>query len=74
MLMCKGVYGAVDETGRVFGEKGYMNEMNYQGTMKDLPDLAGPPCRPVDGGGHGGSHGPLMNEFVTAILEDRQPW
>ena len=23
--------GLVDETGRVFGEKGYMNEMNYQG-------------------------------------------
>jgi hypothetical protein len=24
-------------------------------------------------GGHGGSHGYLMNEFVTAILEDREP-
>ena len=24
-------------------------------------------------GGHGGSHGYLMNEFVTAILEDRKP-
>jgi hypothetical protein len=27
----------------------------------------------VEAGGHGGSHGYLMNEFVTAILEDRQP-
>ena len=26
-----------------------------------------------DPGGHGGSHGCLMNEFVMAILEDRQP-
>ena len=24
-------------------------------------------------GSHGGSHGYLMNEFVTAILEDRKP-
>ncbi len=74
MLMCKGVFGHVDETGRVFGEKGYMNGMNYQGTMKDLPDLARPALPPsVDAGGHGGSHGPLMNEFVTAILQDREP-
>ncbi len=27
----------------------------------------------VDPGGHGGSHGHLMNDFVTAILEDRKP-
>ncbi|HNS20717.1 MAG TPA: Gfo/Idh/MocA family oxidoreductase [Sedimentisphaerales bacterium] len=74
MLMCMGVFGLVNETGRVFGEKGYMNEMNYQGSMKDLPDLARPPLPPsVDPGGHGGSHGLLMNEFVTSILQDRQP-
>lgn len=74
MLMCKGVFGLVDETGRVFGEKGYMNKMNYQGTLKELPDLARPALPPsVDAGGHGGSHGPLMNEFVTAILQDRDP-
>jgi len=74
MLMCKGVFGAVSETGRVFGEKGYMNEMNYQGSMKDLPDLARPALPPsVGAGGHGGSHGPLMNEFITAILQDREP-
>ena len=24
-------------------------------------------------GGHGGSHGLLMDEFVTAILQDRKP-
>jgi predicted dehydrogenase len=74
MLMCMGVFGLVDETGRVFGEKGHMAGTNYQGTLKDLPDLARPALPPsVDPGGHGGSHGPLMNEFVTAILEDREP-
>jgi len=74
MLMCVGVFGLVNETGRVFGEKGYMNEMNYQGVMKDLPDLSRPALPPsVEGGGHGGSHGPLMNEFITAILQDREP-
>ena len=74
MLMCKGVFGLVNETGRVFGEKGYMSELNYQGILKELPDLARPPLPPsVDAGGHGGSHGPLMNEFITAILQDREP-
>ncbi len=74
MLMCKGVHGAIVETGRVFGEKGWMNEMKYQGAMKDLPDLARPPLPPgMPAGGHGGSHGPLANEFLNAILEDRTP-
>ena len=27
----------------------------------------------VPAGGHGGSHGLLMNDFITAILEDRTP-
>jgi len=27
----------------------------------------------VPRGGHGGSHGPLANEFVMALLEDREP-
>jgi predicted dehydrogenase len=75
MLMCKGVHGAIVETGRVFGEKGWMNETKYQGVMKDLPDLSRPPLPPgMPAGGHGGSHGPLTNEFITAILEDRRPW
>ena len=48
--------------------------MNYTGQMKRLPSLERPPLPPtVAPGGHGGSHGPLMNEFVTAILEDRKP-
>jgi hypothetical protein len=40
----------------------------------NLPSLKRPPLPPsVDPGGHGGSHGYLMNEFVTAILMDRTP-
>jgi hypothetical protein len=42
--------------------------------MKDLPDISRPPLPPgVQPGGHGGSHGQLMNEFVLAILENRKP-
>ena len=42
--------------------------------VKSLPDTKRPPLPPgVRGGGHGGSHGHLMNEFVTAIIEDRKP-
>jgi predicted dehydrogenase len=28
----------------------------------------------IQGGGHGGSHPHLVNEFVTAFAEDRDPW
>ena len=70
MLMCTGTRAKGGETGRVFGEHGWMDGLTYRGTMKDLPDLSRPPLPPgVKAGGHGGSHGPLMNEFVLSILE-----
>jgi predicted dehydrogenase len=74
MLMCKGIHGKVSETGRVFGEKGWMDGTEYHGAMKKLPNLERPALPPnVKAGGHGGSHGQLSNEFVLAILKDRQP-
>lgn len=66
--------GHEGEMGRVRGQRGSMTGMNYVGVEKKLPDLECPPLPPsVAPGGHGGSHGHLMNEFVTAILEDRKP-
>ena len=74
MLMCKGVQGYVIEQGRVFGEKGWMDKTNYQGAVKELPDITRPALPPgVAAGGHGGSHGYLTDEFITSILLDRQP-
>lgn len=74
MLMCKGIHGKVRETGRVFGEKGWMDGLEYHGVMKELPDISRPPLPPgVDAGGHGGSHGRLMDEFISSILEQRKP-
>jgi hypothetical protein len=62
------------ETGRIYGQRGYMVGMNYTGEAAALPDLERPPLpASVEPGGHGGSHGHLMNEFVTSILEDRKP-
>lgn len=61
------------EMGRVRGQRGSYYE-RYQGLEQNLPDTSRPPLPPgVSAGGHGGSHGHLMNEFVTAILEDRKP-
>ncbi|MBN1126467.1 MAG: Gfo/Idh/MocA family oxidoreductase [Sedimentisphaerales bacterium] len=74
MLMCKGIQDLIAERGRVFGERGWMEDIHYHGTMKDLPDLDRPSLPPgMPAGGHGGSHGPLTNEFITAILQDREP-
>lgn len=74
MLMCKGIQDVTVETGRVFGERGWMEGTQYQGVARDLPDTTRPPLPPgMPAGGHGGSHGPLADEFVTAILEDRAP-
>ena len=74
MLMCKGAHGMIIETGRVFGERGWMEGTQYHGVAKQLPDITRPPLPPgMPAGGHGGSHGQLSNEFITSILEDRQP-
>ncbi|HDP36153.1 MAG TPA: Gfo/Idh/MocA family oxidoreductase, partial [Candidatus Hydrogenedentes bacterium] len=67
--------GYEGEMGRVRGEKGSMTGMEYKG----IADISGvnlhkPPLPPgVAAGGHGGSHGYLGDEFVTALLEDREP-
>ena len=72
--VCKSVVGYHAEAGRVFGEKGSMNGTRYSGRLKKLPDTTRPPLPPgVAGGGHGGSHGLLADEFITSILADRQP-
>jgi hypothetical protein len=66
--------GYEGEIGRVRGQRGSMIDMKYVGEEKNLPDLEFPALPPkVKPGGHGGSHGHLTNEFVTAILEDRKP-
>jgi predicted dehydrogenase len=65
--------GDEGERGRVRGQKGSFHDV-YRGLVKELPPTARPPLPPkIEGGGHGGSHGYLMSEFIAAILEDRKP-
>ncbi len=63
------------EKGRVRGERGSMDGIAIAPERQAAGlRLAKPPLPPsVDPGGHGGSHGYLMDEFVTAILQDRTP-
>ena len=66
-------HGYGSETGRVRGSRGSYYD-KYEGDEKNLPDLTRPAFPPVmKAGGHGGSHAHLTEEFVRAILEDRQP-
>jgi predicted dehydrogenase len=84
-LCCYDSPGHEGVKGRFRGELGSFdgdtgdgkNWGSFAGTAqsKPLPDLSLPPLPPhVDPGGHGGAEGQLMNEFVTAILQDRTPW
>jgi len=61
------------ERGRVRFDKGsYYGK--YEGLNITTPDLERPALPPgVSAGGHGGSHGRLTDEFISAILEDRTP-
>jgi predicted dehydrogenase len=72
-LRCRGVRGMSAETGRIRGTVGSYEE-KYDGLLKNLPDLERPALPPgVPAGGHGGSHGLLMQEFVYSIIEKRKP-
>ncbi len=65
--------GDEGERGRIRGQMGSFNGV-YEGLEKILPNMNRPPLPPgVPQGGHGGSHGYLMDEFVTSLLQDRKP-
>ncbi len=82
-----GAEGAHGETGRLFGELGRFDKnilhigegigakyegigdrdkIEYSDNRPSLPSQMGK-------GGHGGSHGYLTNEFIMALVEDREP-
>lgn len=66
--------GTGGEMGRIRAEKGSFYS-TFQGVDgKQSPLIKRPPLPPgIEAGGHGGSHGYLMNEFVESILLDRSP-
>ena len=65
--------GYSGEMGRIRGQQGSFYG-KCEGLTKTPTNTTRPPLPPgVAGGGHGGSHGYLMDEFVTAMLQDRKP-
>lgn len=82
-----GAEGAHGETGRLFGELGRFDKnilhigegikSKFEG-IGDRNEIEYPDNRPplpegMELGGHGGSHGYLTNEFIMALIEDREP-
>jgi predicted dehydrogenase len=82
-----GAEGAHGETGRLFGEYGKFDRnvlhvgkgigAKYEG-IGDRKEITFPDTRPplppgMEKGGHGGSHGYLTNEFIMALVEEREP-
>jgi hypothetical protein len=67
--------GDSGEKGRIRTQKGtYYGRYQTEGDPTAVPMPEKPPLPPgVEAGGHGGSHGYLMAEFVEAILADRKP-
>jgi len=64
MAVCWDLPSAGGEKGRIYGQKNGKGQAN----------TSRPPLPPgVQAGGHGGSHGYLMSEFVDAVLRDRKP-
>lgn len=64
MAMSWDMKNAHGEQGRVYGQKPH--NKNISGARPALPPG-------VQGGGHGGSHGQLTNDFIESILLDRKP-
>jgi predicted dehydrogenase len=67
--------GDSGEKGRIRTQKGtYYLKFETEGSATMPPMITRPPLPPgVEAGGHGGSHGYLMSEFVEAILANRRP-
>ena len=82
-----GAEGAHGETGRIFGQLGrFENNTFHAGegigakyeVIGDRDSIEYADHRPelppnMERGGHGGSHGYLTNEFIMALVEDREP-
>ncbi|MCA9258867.1 MAG: Gfo/Idh/MocA family oxidoreductase [Planctomycetales bacterium] len=72
-----GAAGSSGEYGQVRGERGAMNGTEFSPAGDERINnvaLSKPQLPPsMQAGGHGGSHGYLTDEFVTSLLQARQP-
>ena len=77
MSVCWGTRGSHGEYGHVRGELAQIEGTTFQpkSDLKKLSiSLSKPQLPPgMEAGGHGGSHGYLTEEFITALLKGRKP-
>jgi len=66
--------GAGGEKGRIYGQKGaFEGRYNGQADVTRVDQKKGRLPPGMDAGGHGGAHGYLTDDFITAVLTKRQP-
>ena len=66
--------GASGEKGRIYGQKGsFEGRYNGQADVSKVDTNKWQLPKGMDAGGHGGAHGYLSDDFITAILTNRQP-
>ncbi len=74
MAVCWDMPGAAGEKGRLHGQKGsFDSQYTGQADLVRVEQVKWQLPPGMEAGGHGGSHGYLTDDFITAILAGRQP-
>lgn len=74
LLRARSTQGYVAQSGRLYGELGRMEGMNYHGALGEIPDVTRPALPDeIVAGGYSEESAHVLHEFIQALLEKRSP-